>query len=85
VTAKTTHLISTADEVKKNTTKVVQATGKGVHIVEEEFLEACKQFFEGPLSFFSVVLYCVLGPFSARGKGASSRNFCFFSFLPLRY
>jgi poly [ADP-ribose] polymerase len=43
VTAKTTHLLATSDELKKKTAKIIQAQGKDVPIVEEGFLEACKQ------------------------------------------
>jgi hypothetical protein len=43
VTGKVTHLLTTEAEVKGKTSKVILAEGKGVPMVGEDYLEACKK------------------------------------------
>jgi poly [ADP-ribose] polymerase len=43
VSGKVTHLISTDAEVQGQTSKVILAQGKGLPIVSEDFLDACKK------------------------------------------
>jgi poly [ADP-ribose] polymerase len=43
VTAKVTHVLSTPTEVTGGTSKIIQAQGKGLPIISEDFLDACKK------------------------------------------